>query len=131
MRRPPVGRGRPRLHRRVPPYEHVANGSALARASTPRFGPRRRIRLGIDSLRLDSTSPVSSGSAAFYAAAKNPTTRRRHDLHPRAARDGRRWLILAHQSASSGIPPNKVTDPMPDLSDLYDETGAAASKDPS
>jgi hypothetical protein len=29
------------------------------------------------------------------------------------------WLILAHQANSQGIPPNKITDPMPDLRDLY------------
>lgn len=32
--------------------------------------------------------------------------------------DGR-WLVLAHQSSSQGIPPNKITDPMPDLRDLF------------
>lgn len=34
--------------------------------------------------------------------------------------DGR-WLILAHSVNSEGIPPNKVTDPMPDLKALYYE----------
>ncbi|MEQ1780798.1 MAG: hypothetical protein ABMA14_05525 [Hyphomonadaceae bacterium] len=34
--------------------------------------------------------------------------------------DGR-WLILAHSANSEGIPPNKVTDPMPDLRALYYE----------
>ena len=33
-------------------------------------------------------------------------------------RDGR-WLILGHQAQSTGIPPNKRTDPMPDLRDLF------------
>ena len=33
----------------------------------------------------------------------------------RSAEDGT-WRILAHRSDSTGIPPNKVTDPMPDLS---------------
>ncbi|HVY89094.1 MAG TPA: hypothetical protein VG942_09520 [Hyphomonadaceae bacterium] len=32
--------------------------------------------------------------------------------------DGR-WLILAHQATSIGIPPTKVTTPMPDLHDLF------------
>lgn len=35
--------------------------------------------------------------------------------------DGR-WLIIAHQSGSYGIPPNKVTDPMPDLRPLWEAT---------
>lgn len=35
--------------------------------------------------------------------------------------DGR-WLILAHEAQSIGIPPNKVTDPMPDLKSLFYET---------
>jgi hypothetical protein len=29
------------------------------------------------------------------------------------------WLILAHQSSGQGIPPNRITDPMPDLRDLF------------
>lgn len=33
--------------------------------------------------------------------------------------DDGRWLILAHDGSSQGIPPNKKTDPMPDLRDLY------------
>lgn len=36
----------------------------------------------------------------------------------RREEDGR-WLILAHQSGSYGIPPNKITDPMPDLRGLF------------
>lgn len=32
---------------------------------------------------------------------------------------GGEWLILVHQATSQGIPPNKVTNPMPDLKDLY------------
>lgn len=35
--------------------------------------------------------------------------------------DGR-WLILAHEARSLGIPPNKITDPMPDLRDLFYST---------
>jgi hypothetical protein len=30
------------------------------------------------------------------------------------------WLILAHQATSRGIPPNKITRPMPDLRADYD-----------
>jgi hypothetical protein len=33
--------------------------------------------------------------------------------------DNGAWLILGHQGSSRGIPPNKITKPMPDLRDLY------------
>lgn len=36
--------------------------------------------------------------------------------------DDGRWLILAHQAQSAGIPPTKRTDPMPDLRDLFYRT---------
>lgn len=36
------------------------------------------------------------------------------------------WLILAHEARSIGIPPNKVTDPMPDLKALYYERCGSA-----
>ena len=42
--------------------------------------------------------------------------------------DGR-WLILAHDAHSIGIPPNKITDPMPDLRELYYST-EGKSRDP-
>jgi hypothetical protein len=29
------------------------------------------------------------------------------------------WLILAHHGSSQGIPPNKITNPMPDLREAY------------
>lgn len=36
------------------------------------------------------------------------------------------WLILAHHSGSQGIPPNKITNPMPDLrNDYYRRCGSA------
>lgn len=39
----------------------------------------------------------------------------------RSETDGR-WRIAAHQSGSYGIPPNRITDPMPDLKHLYYST---------
>jgi hypothetical protein len=49
--------------------------------------------------------------------------------------DGR-WLILAHEARSTGIPPGKITDPMPDLRGLFysrsgrdPEADAAAAKE--
>jgi hypothetical protein len=32
------------------------------------------------------------------------------------------WKILAHEARSIGIPPNKATNPMPDLRDFYYST---------
>ncbi len=42
--------------------------------------------------------------------------------------DGR-WLVLAHQSGSAGIPPNRITDPMPDLRELFYST-TGKTRDP-
>lgn len=33
--------------------------------------------------------------------------------------DDGRWLVLAHQTHTIGIPPNKKTDPMPDLREYF------------
>lgn len=33
--------------------------------------------------------------------------------------DNGAWKILAHEATSQGIPPNKITNPMPDLRDEY------------
>lgn len=33
--------------------------------------------------------------------------------------DNGEWKILAHDARSTGIPPNKITSPMPNLRDLY------------
>ena len=57
----------------------------------------------------------------FYAFAAQQTYERAVDtvfILERRQDDGS-WLITAHQSGSYGIPPNKITDPMPDLRDLY------------
>jgi hypothetical protein len=39
------------------------------------------------------------------------------------------WKILAHEANSIGIPPNKITNPMPDLRDMY-YAGPGKSRDP-
>lgn len=57
----------------------------------------------------------------FYASAAEKTYESAAStlfVLERQPKDGR-WLILAHQSGSYGIPPNKITNPMPDLRDLY------------
>lgn len=57
----------------------------------------------------------------FYASAAEKTYESAAStlfVLERQPKDGR-WLILAHQSGSYGIPPNKVTNPMPDLRERY------------
>jgi hypothetical protein len=39
------------------------------------------------------------------------------------------WKILAHEATSQGIPPNKITNPMPDLREMYYQ-GPGKSRDP-
>ena len=39
------------------------------------------------------------------------------------------WKILAHEANSIGIPPNKITNPMPDLRDMY-YAGPGKGRDP-
>lgn len=57
----------------------------------------------------------------FYASAAQTTYERAAStsfILERREKDGR-WLIAAHQSGSYGIPPNKITKPMPDLRAFY------------
>lgn len=107
-----------------PHYEYVNNGSAA-------LGPRYYTSLPAIALkfRYDIESIVADARFAkvrvwergyFYARAAQATYERAAStlfLLERQA-DGR-WLILAHQSSSIGIPPNKITDPMPDLRGRY------------
>jgi hypothetical protein len=57
----------------------------------------------------------------FYAfAAQKTYERAAHTVFILERREGDgQWLILAHQSSSQGIPPNKITNPMPDLRALF------------
>jgi hypothetical protein len=43
--------------------------------------------------------------------------------------DNGEWKILAHEATSQGIPPNKITNPMPDLREFYYE-GPGKGRDP-
>ena len=59
----------------------------------------------------------------FYAwAAQKTYERAASALFIFEKQEDGRWLILAHQANSQGIPPNKITDPMPDLRGLFYET---------
>lgn len=56
----------------------------------------------------------------FYAAAAQKTYERASaTLFVLERQPDGRWLILAHQSYTIGIPPNKITAPMPDLRAHY------------
>lgn len=77
----------------------------------------------IDSIRRDSSfAKVEVWERGyFYAFAAQRTYENAAAttfILERSEKDGR-WRIAAHQSGSYGIPPNKITDPMPDLRALY------------
>jgi hypothetical protein len=56
----------------------------------------------------------------FYASAAQVTYENAAStLFVLEKQDDGRWLILLHHGSSQGIPPNKITKPMPDLRDLY------------
>jgi hypothetical protein len=56
----------------------------------------------------------------FYASAAQVTYENAMStLFVLEKQDDGRWLILAHHGTSQGIPPNKITTPMPDLRELY------------
>jgi len=59
----------------------------------------------------------------FYASAAQQTYERAGStIFVLEKQEDGRWLVLAHETSSVGIPPNMKTDPMPDLQDLYDST---------
>ena len=56
----------------------------------------------------------------FYASAAQKTYERAADaMFVLQKMNTGEWKILAHEATSQGIPPNKITDPMPDLRDEY------------
>ena len=108
-----------------PHYEHIDNGSAALgpRIYTSLAARALKFSYEIDAIRVDSNfARVQVWERGyFYAwAAQNSyelaaaTT----FVVERQEKDDR-WLILAHQSTSQGIPPNRITDPMPDLRGLF------------
>lgn len=108
-----------------PTYDHIDTGS---RALGPRIYtslPAQAVKFAydVDSIRRDeSFAKVQVWERGyFYAwAAQNTYERAASTLFvlERQEKDGS-WRILAHSSSSLGIPPNKVTNPMPDLRALY------------
>lgn len=56
----------------------------------------------------------------FYAAAARKTYENAASiLFVLEKLDNGSWKILVHDANAIGIPPTKITDPMPDLRDLY------------
>lgn len=108
-----------------PPDRYIDDGAAA-------LGPREFTSLAaralsfsyeIDAIRVDSNfARVQVWERGyFYAWAAQRTyelAAATTFILERQEKNGR-WLILAHQSTSQGIPPNKVTDPMPDLRGLF------------
>lgn len=82
-----------------------------------------RFAYDIDAMRIDQNfAKVDVWERGyFYAFAAEKTYERAAStvfVLERRQADGR-WLILAHHSGSYGIPPNRITNPMPDLRDLH------------
>jgi len=108
-----------------PPYTYLKTNS---RARAPRVynslpAVALKFAYDIDSIRRDSTfAKVQVWERGyFYAWAAQRTYENAAAttfVLERRETDGR-WLILAHQSSSQGIPPNKITAPMPDLRAFY------------
>lgn len=107
------------------PYRYVNTGSRKLgpRVYTSLAATALKFAWDLDGLRADSSfAKVQVWERGyFYAAATQQTyelAAATTFLLERSETDGR-WLILAHQSTSQGIPPNKITDPMPDLRALF------------
>lgn len=90
--------------------------------------PARALKFSweIDSIRRDSSfAKVQVWERGYFYAAAAQTTYENHAattfILERGEKDGR-WRIAAHQSGGYGIPPNKITRPMPDLRALYYST---------
>jgi hypothetical protein len=108
-----------------PPYSHANNGSAA-------LGPRIYTSLPAEALKFAYDVEAIRADASFarvrvwergyfYAWAAQTTYERAAstDFILERQEKGSRWLIVAHQSGSYGIPPNKVTNPIPDLRDYF------------
>lgn len=108
------------------PYSrHVDTGAASLgpRVYTSLAARALKFSYEIEAMRIDATfAKVDVWERGyFYAFAAQQTYESAADtafILERQEKDGR-WLILAHRSGTQGIPPNKITRPMPDLRDLF------------
>ena len=110
-----------------PYYRHLNNGS---RALGPRIytslaAKALKFDYDVESIRADSSFAKvrvwERGYFYAWAAEKTYETAMSTTFLLERQTDGR-WLIIAHESSSEGIPPNKVTDPLPDLRALWEST---------
>lgn len=108
-----------------PHYRYIDNGSAALgpRVFTSLKARAMEFRYDIDAIRIDSNfARVQVWERGyFYAAAAQKTYESAQAttfLFERGEADGK-WRILGHVSSSQGIPPNKITSPMPDLRARY------------
>jgi hypothetical protein len=79
----------------------------------------------VDTLKIDArlAKAVVWERGYFYAwAAQTTYENAASTMFVLEKQDDGRWLILAHDARSVGIPPNKVTNPMPDLRELFYST---------
>lgn len=115
----------PRFIDATPHYRHIDTGAASLgpRVYTSLAATALKFAYEIERMRIDPNFAKAAvwERGYFYAAAAQKTYERAADTDfvlERSEKDGT-WRILAHQSGSYGIPPNKKTDPMPDLRDLF------------
>ncbi|MCC7252501.1 hypothetical protein [Hyphomicrobium sp.] len=108
-----------------PHYRYIDTGAAMLGPRVYTSLPARALKFAydIERLRIDPNfAKVNVWERGyFYAFAAQKTYESAAGtlfILERQEKDSR-WLILAHQSSSLGIPPNKITDPMPDLRDHF------------
>ena len=108
-----------------PPVYHAKTRSRAAGPRVYASLPAQALKFAweIDSIRRDSSfAKVQVWERGyFYAWAPQVTYERAAAttfILERSEKDGR-WRVAAHQSGGYGIPPNKVTNPMPDLRAFY------------
>lgn len=106
-------------------YRHVDTGSAALgpRVYTSLAARALQFAYDIDFMRVDPNfARVGVWERGyFYAAAAQRTYESAADtdfILERQEKDGA-WRIVAYRTGSYGIPPNRKTDPMPDLHNLY------------
>lgn len=108
-----------------PPVYHAQTRSRAAGPRVYASLPAQALKFAweIDSIRRDSSfAKVQVWERGyFYAWAAQKTYERAvatDFILERSEKDGR-WRIAAHQSGGYGIPPHKITQPMPDLRAFY------------
>jgi hypothetical protein len=86
----------------------------------------------IDVLKVDArlAKAIVWERGYFYAwAAQKTYENAASTLFVFEKQDNGEWKILAHEANSTGIPPNRITDPMPDLREFY-YSGPGKGRDP-